>query len=107
MAVARKAKGFSKKRLAKALGVDPSTVGRWEASKTVPAVEVRPRLRHILGRGASRIPGRKTATSRASSRTRRSRRTSKTTRHVSCATPLPPTRWVRTPTSASSYSYRC
>ncbi|MDQ3576643.1 MAG: helix-turn-helix domain-containing protein [Actinomycetota bacterium] len=49
LARARKATGFSQETLADALGVDPSTVRRWEAGDSAPQPWLRPGLADLLG----------------------------------------------------------
>lgn len=46
---ARKAAGFTQEELAYRLGVDRSTVGRWEAGETEPLPWLRPKLGNVLG----------------------------------------------------------
>jgi len=46
---ARKTAGFSQERLAEAVGVERSTVMRWERGETTPQPWVRPKLAHALG----------------------------------------------------------
>jgi DNA-binding XRE family transcriptional regulator len=45
----RKAAGFSQERLAEAVGVERSTVMRWERGETCPQPWARPKLAHALG----------------------------------------------------------
>lgn len=45
----RKAAGFSQERLAEALGVERSTVVRWERGETCPQPWARPKLARALG----------------------------------------------------------
>jgi transcriptional regulator with XRE-family HTH domain len=45
----RKSAGLSQEELAYRLGVDPSTVWRWEAGETEPSAWHRPRLGKVLG----------------------------------------------------------
>ncbi|MGC4939305.1 helix-turn-helix transcriptional regulator [Kribbella sp. DT2] len=49
LAQQRKAAGLSQERLAELLGVDRSTVGRWEAADTDPQPYLRPKLAAALG----------------------------------------------------------
>ncbi|MDQ3406526.1 MAG: helix-turn-helix domain-containing protein [Actinomycetota bacterium] len=49
LARARKATGLSQETLADALGVDPSTVRRWEAGDSAPQPWLRPGLADLLG----------------------------------------------------------
>jgi DNA-binding transcriptional regulator YiaG len=49
--MARRANGFSRKRLAKLLKVDESTVFRWEAGRKYPAPHLAAGLRAILAAG--------------------------------------------------------
>lgn len=49
LARSRQAMGLSRKRLGAAVGVDESTVKRWEDGKGRPLAHVRERLRAILG----------------------------------------------------------
>ena len=44
----RKARGYSQERLASALGVDRTTVSRWDRGETVPQPEYRPKLAALL-----------------------------------------------------------
>ena len=44
----RKAVGFSQEQLGERLGVDRSTVVRWEAGETVPQPWLRPKLARVL-----------------------------------------------------------
>ncbi|MEU1073164.1 MULTISPECIES: helix-turn-helix transcriptional regulator [unclassified Streptomyces] len=48
LAERRKALGHSQETFAHALGVDRTTVGRWESGKTEPQVSLRPRLAAVL-----------------------------------------------------------
>ncbi|MFF2145202.1 helix-turn-helix transcriptional regulator [Kitasatospora sp. NPDC058190] len=48
MARQRKALGYSQERFAEALGVDRSTVARWERGETEPQPHLRPRLARLL-----------------------------------------------------------
>ena len=49
--MARRANGFSRKRLARRLQVDESTVFRWEAGRARPVAELRKRLKlRLAGR---------------------------------------------------------
>ncbi|MFE0365407.1 helix-turn-helix transcriptional regulator [Streptomyces griseoaurantiacus] len=45
----RKAAGFTQEALADYLGVERSTVGRWESAETEPQAWMRPKLAHALG----------------------------------------------------------
>ncbi|MFC9220088.1 helix-turn-helix domain-containing protein [Streptomyces hygroscopicus] len=45
----RKAAGFTQESLADYLGVERSTVGRWESAETEPQAWMRPKLAHALG----------------------------------------------------------
>jgi transcriptional regulator with XRE-family HTH domain len=45
----RRGAGLSQERLAQALGVDTSTVWRWEAGRTEPEAWLRPKLAGVLG----------------------------------------------------------
>ena len=45
----RKAAGYSQEKLAEALRVEPSTVGRWERGETCPQPWARPKLARALG----------------------------------------------------------
>jgi ribosome-binding protein aMBF1 (putative translation factor) len=45
----RKAAGFSQERLAEAIGVERTTVMRWERGETCPQPWARPKLARILG----------------------------------------------------------
>ncbi len=49
LAERRKAAGYSQEALAEALGVEPSTVGRWERGEAAPQPWFRPRLARALG----------------------------------------------------------
>lgn len=49
LARARKTAGFTQEELAYRLGVDRSTVGRWEAGETEPLPWLRPKLATLLG----------------------------------------------------------
>ena len=49
LAARRKAAGFSQERLAHAIGVDRSTVARWESGGTAPQPELRAKLARRLG----------------------------------------------------------
>jgi transcriptional regulator with XRE-family HTH domain len=46
---ARKAAGLSQERLAERMGVDRSTVQRWEAGQSTPQPSLRPKLARVLG----------------------------------------------------------
>ena len=47
-AARRKAVGFSQEQLAERLGIDRSTVARWESGETEPQPWMRPRLARVL-----------------------------------------------------------
>ncbi len=47
-AARRKAAGFSQEQLAERLGIDRSTVARWESGETEPQPWIRPRLARVL-----------------------------------------------------------
>jgi transcriptional regulator with XRE-family HTH domain len=49
LARARKAAGYTQERLAEALGVDRTTIIRWEAGDVEPLAYKRPKLAHLLG----------------------------------------------------------
>lgn len=49
LAQRRKAAGFTQEALADYLGVERSTVGRWESAETEPQAWMRPKLAHALG----------------------------------------------------------
>ncbi len=49
LASARKAAGFSQERLAEAIGVERSTIMRWERGETCPQPWARPKLARALG----------------------------------------------------------
>ena len=51
----RKSVGLSQERLAEALGVDRSTVARWEAGETEPQPWIRPRLARTLAISADQL----------------------------------------------------
>src|SRR5215472_15927750 len=48
LAARRKAAGFSQEQLAERLGIDRSTVARWESGETEPQPWIRPRLARVL-----------------------------------------------------------
>ena len=48
LAARRKAAGFSQEQLAERLGIDRSTVARWESGETGPQPWIRPRLARVL-----------------------------------------------------------
>ncbi|MEV0114126.1 helix-turn-helix transcriptional regulator [Streptomyces sp. NPDC050844] len=48
LAERRKVLGYSQEGLAHALGVDRTTVGRWESGRTVPQPPLRPKLAEVL-----------------------------------------------------------
>lgn len=48
LAERRKALGYSQETFAQALGVDRTTVGRWESGKTEPQPPLRPRMAEVL-----------------------------------------------------------
>jgi transcriptional regulator with XRE-family HTH domain len=48
LAARRKAAGFSQEQLAERLGIDCSTVARWESGETEPQPWIRPRLARVL-----------------------------------------------------------
>jgi transcriptional regulator with XRE-family HTH domain len=48
LALRRKAMGLSQEQLAERLGIDRSTVGRWEGGETQPQPWIRPRLARVL-----------------------------------------------------------
>jgi transcriptional regulator with XRE-family HTH domain len=52
---ARKAAGFTQEELAERLGVDRSTVRRWEAGETEPQPWLRPKLARTLGLSRERL----------------------------------------------------
>jgi transcriptional regulator with XRE-family HTH domain len=51
----RRAAGYSQERLAEHLGVDRSTVARWESGVTVPVPFARPRLAEAIGVSSSEL----------------------------------------------------
>lgn len=55
LAVQRKTCGFTQEALAYALGVDRSTVARWEAGDTEPQPWLRPKLARALGISTDRL----------------------------------------------------
>ncbi|MET9119930.1 helix-turn-helix transcriptional regulator [Streptomyces sp. NPDC004528] len=55
LAERRKALGYSQEKFAHALGVDRTTVGRWERRETQPAPEQRPGIARVLGMGLSEL----------------------------------------------------
>lgn len=55
LAAARKAAGFSQERLAELLGVERSTVTRWERADTEPQPWLRPKLARVLGVDQGRL----------------------------------------------------
>jgi transcriptional regulator with XRE-family HTH domain len=57
LAARRKAVGFSQEQLAEQLGIDRSTVGRWESGETAPQPWIRPRLGKVLQLSADRLDG--------------------------------------------------
>lgn len=69
LAERRKAVGLSQERLAEAVGVDPSTVARWERGETDPQPVHRPRLADVLGVSVEEIGDLLTGASTAASQT--------------------------------------
>lgn len=57
LAERRRALGFSQEVLAEKLGVDRTTVGRWERGETDPYPHVRPKLCRVLEVGAGELHG--------------------------------------------------
>lgn len=57
LAARRKSVGLSQERLAEALGVDRSTVARWEAGDTDPQPWLRPRLARVLAVSLDELDG--------------------------------------------------
>ncbi|WP_435279756.1 helix-turn-helix transcriptional regulator [Streptomyces sp. 1222.5] len=55
LAERRKALGYSQETFAHALGVDRTTVGRWERRETRPTPEQRPKIAHALGMELSEL----------------------------------------------------
>ncbi|MFI2288291.1 helix-turn-helix transcriptional regulator [Streptomyces niveus] len=55
LAERRKMLGYSQEGLAHTLGVDRTTVGRWETGRTVPQPGLRPRLARVLQVGLSEL----------------------------------------------------
>ncbi|MFI6205874.1 helix-turn-helix domain-containing protein [Streptomyces sp. NPDC051041] len=51
----RKACGYSQESLASAMGVDRTTVGRWERGETEPQPPLRPKLAGLLGLGLAEL----------------------------------------------------
>lgn len=49
LATRRRGLGLSQEDLAEALGVERSTIGRWESGKHAPALHLRSRLAKLLG----------------------------------------------------------
>lgn len=68
LARARKAAGFTQEELAHRLGVDRSTVGRWELGETEPQPWLQPRLAKALGVSRTELAGMLHELSMASSR---------------------------------------
>ncbi|MDT0423815.1 MULTISPECIES: helix-turn-helix transcriptional regulator [Streptomyces] len=55
LAERRKALGYSQEHMAELLGVDRTTVGRWECAKTAPQPHQRLRLAEVLGLGLTEL----------------------------------------------------
>lgn len=55
LATARKAAGYSQESLADRLGVERSTVGRWESGETTPQPWLRPKIAKLLGLSHERL----------------------------------------------------